>query len=368
VNILDERIDSNSEKYVQNLIINRRDVQEHIIERLNLEYDSSIKFTKGLSYDNKMLPDIKILRKNEILALIECKGPKINVTDYVRGIGQLFQYEHFFENNITENKTDKYSPNFKTIYLYPDEVTYKINIKNFKYPKTTILLPINLQNFSLSEFSAEQRKKFSTVGEGLIGISKYYFRDNRMFELYALIKHLKSNFSNSNRQLSRTDLEKELIQKVKVINNGNWRNAFISLSIMNIINKKNNLNKFGKKISQLNYYEFCSMVFYDYIKPYVEEIFPILNKDNNIELNDLVMQIKEKHDGKDVLFVTQAGRRYVSSWLNIFRDDFGFINFTPRKTNRTINYNPLDISKNQLEQNIIKYTKANPYVKIINNL
>ena len=88
--------------------------------------------------------------------------------------------------------------------------------------------------------------------------------------------------------------------------------------------KKNNLNKFGKKISQLNYYEFCSMVFYDYIKPYVEEIFPILNKDNNIELNDLVMQIKEKHDGKDVLFVTQAGRRYVSSWLNIFRDDFGF--------------------------------------------
>ena len=63
-----------------------------------------------------MLPDIKILRKNEILALIECKGPKINVTDYVRGTGQLLKYENFFEKNITENKTDKYSPNFKTIY------------------------------------------------------------------------------------------------------------------------------------------------------------------------------------------------------------------------------------------------------------
>jgi len=368
VNILDERIKPDSEKYIQNLIINRRDVQEHIIERLDLEYDKSIKFTKGLSYDNKMLPDIKILRKNEILALIECKGPKINVTDYVRGIGQLFQYEHFFENNITENKTDKYSPDFKTIYLYPDEVTYKINIKNFKYPKTTILLPINLQNFSLSEFSVEQRKKFSTVGEGLIGISKYYFRDNRMFELYALIKYLKSNFSNSNKQLSRTYLENNLMQKIKVINNGNWRNAFISLSIMNIINKKNNLNKFGEKISQLNYYEFCSMVFYDYIRPYIEEIFPILIKNNNVGLSELIMQIKKKYDGKDVLFLTQAGRRYASSWLNIFRDDFGFIDFAPRRTNRIINYNPLDISKDQLEKNIIKYTKANSYLKIINTL
>ena len=368
MNILDERIKPDSEKYIQNLIINRRDVQEHIIERLDLEYDKSIKFTKGLSYDNKMLPDIKILRKNEILALIECKGPKINVTDYVRGIGQLFQYEHFFENNITENKTDKYSPDFKTIYLYPDEVTYKINIKNFKYPKTTILLPINLQNFSLSEFSVEQRKKFSTVGEGLIGISKYYFRDNRMFELYALIKYLKSNFSNSNKQLSRTYLENNLMQKIKVINNGNWRNAFISLSIMNIINKKNNLNKFGEKISQLNYYEFCSLVFYDYIRPYIEEIFPILIKNNNIGLSELIMQIKKKYDGKDVLFLTQAGRRYASSWLNIFRDDFGFIDFAPRRTNRIINYNPLDISKDQLEKNIIKYTKANSYLKIINTL
>ena len=368
MNILDERIKPDSEKYIQNLIINRRDVQEHIIERLDLEYDKSIKFTKGLSYDNKMLPDIKILRKNEILALIECKGPKINVTDYVRGIGQLFQYEHFFENNITENKTDKYSPDFKTIYLYPDEVTYKINIKNFKYPKTTILLPINLQNFSLSEFSVEQRKKFSTVGEGLIGISKYYFRDNRMFELYALIKYLKSNFSNSNKQLSRTYLENNLMQKIKVINNGNWRNAFISLSIMNIINKKNNLNKFGEKISQLNYYEFCSMVFYDYIRPYIEEIFPILIKNNNIGLSELIMQIKKKYDGNDVLFLTQAGRRYASSWLNIFRDDFGFIDFAPRRTNRIINYNPLDISKDQLEKNIIKYTKANSYLKIINTL
>jgi len=68
------------------------------------------------------------------------------------------------------------------------------------------------------------------------------------------------------------------------------------------------------------------------------------------------------------LFVTQAGRRYVSSWLNIFRDDFGFIDFTSRKTDRTINYNPLEISKNQLQKNIIKYTKAKPYLKIINTL
>ena len=82
----------------------------------------------------------------------------------------------------------------------------------------------------------------------------------------------------------------------------------------------------------------------------------------------MIIQIKKKYDGKDVLFLTQAGRRYASSWLNIFRDDFGFIDFAPRRTNRIINYNPLDISKDQLEKNIIKYTKANSYLKIINTL
>ena len=68
-------------------------------------------------------------------------------------------------------------------------------------------------------------------------------------------------------------------------------------------------------------------------------------KDRNISLFNLNKQIRSNNGGKEVLFVTQAETKYISSWLNIFRDDFGFINFAPKKTDREINYNPLKISK-----------------------
>ena len=97
--ILDKRINPKSEKYIQNQVINNKSLQKYIIDSLNIKYEDSIKFSKGLTYDNRILPDIKISKGDEVLALMECKGANINVTDYVRGIGQLFQYEDFFERN-----------------------------------------------------------------------------------------------------------------------------------------------------------------------------------------------------------------------------------------------------------------------------
>tara|TARA_X000000950_G_C13840124_1_gene629840 strand:+ start:361 stop:1476 length:1116 start_codon:yes stop_codon:yes gene_type:complete len=363
--ILDKRINPKSEKYIQNQVINNKSLQKYIIDSLNIKYEDSIKFSKGLTYDNRILPDIKISKGDEVLALMECKGANINVTDYVRGIGQLFQYEDFFERNITENKTDTYSKNFKTVYLYPVDVIKNndFNIANFKYPKTTKILQINLNNFALREFSEEQRKKFSSLGQSLIAISEYYFRDNRLFELYILIQYLKDNFNDQKRQLYRTDLENNHLRKINVINNGNWRNAFISLAGMGFINHKNNLSEKGKEVSKLNCYEFNTMIFFDYIKPYVEELFPLINKNNDIKISDLLLEVKKKHKQKDILFVTESKGRYISSWLNIFRDDFGFIDFEPRRTERKINYNPLNISKEELTNKIIQFSKIDFYLK-----
>ena len=99
MSILDERTNKHSEKHVQNLVINNKNVQKYIIDNLGLKYDGSEKFTKGKTYLNRILPDVKITKNGEIISLVECKGPNINVTDYVRGIGQLFQYEYFNEQN-----------------------------------------------------------------------------------------------------------------------------------------------------------------------------------------------------------------------------------------------------------------------------
>jgi len=365
MNILDKRSDKNSEKYVQNQVINNSNLQKYILDNLGIEQSNSIKFTKGLSYANRILPDIKISKANEVLALIECKGAKINVTDYVRGIGQLLQYEYFYENNITENDIDKYSENFKTLYLYPDDVIKNndFNISNFKYPKSTKVLHVNLKNFAIAEFSEEQRKRYSGLGKNLIAISKYYFRDNRIFELYILIKYLKKKFKHITKKIDRNILEVKHLRNFKTPNNNNWRNAFITLSVMGLISDKNNLSQKGKEFSNLNFYEFCTMIFYDYCKPYIDEIFKVLIKKKDIKLKELLRKIKINNHGKDILFLTQSETRYLSSWLNILRDDFGFINFKPKQTNRTINYNPLNISKSKLMENIKKFNKAEEFIK-----
>ena len=105
------------------------------------------------------------------------------------------------------------------------------------------------------------------------------------------------------------------------------------------------------------------MVFFDYMKPYVDEIFPIIYKNNSISLSDLNKQIKLNYQGRDVLFITQAETKYISSWLNIFRDDFGFLDFKSKKVDRKIQYNPLNISRESLINKIKIFSKAKAYLE-----
>lgn len=87
----------------------RPDVQKYIIDSLGFEYDSTEIFEKGLRHYNNIIPDFRITKGEQILAIVECKGPGINVTDYVRGIGQLLQYEYFYDK--------KYSPKVQLYIL-----------------------------------------------------------------------------------------------------------------------------------------------------------------------------------------------------------------------------------------------------------
>lgn len=43
----------------------------------------------------------RFLKENKVRAIIECKSGAIGVSEYVRGIGQIFQYEYFFENHLS---------------------------------------------------------------------------------------------------------------------------------------------------------------------------------------------------------------------------------------------------------------------------
>lgn len=373
MSILDSRLDPKGEKFLQNKVINDKTLQRYIIDNLGIKDDGKISFVRGKSYLNRIYPDIKITKNNEILSLVEIKGANINVTDYVRGIGQLFQYEYFSEKNITEKNTNEYySNNFKTLYLYPSEVTKNndFNISNFKYPLSTKILQVNLNNYVIREFSDQQKLKFSdlNINENLVAISEYYFRDNRVFELYIIIQVLSKYFKNNDNFLNRTDLELNFLRKYNTPNNNNWRNAFITLSGLGFLNSKNNLSEAGKDYSGYDYFEFCYLIYSSYIKEYAKELMPILIEKPSSSLSEINIIIKAKFENKDVLFLTESQNRYLSSWLGIFRDDFGFINFKPRNTNRTINYNPIGIEKDEFILNIKKYTQASQYINKLSTI
>ncbi|GAA7569501.1 hypothetical protein HpNP102_02470 [Helicobacter pylori] len=48
------------------------------------------------AYINGITADFTLFEKNKVRAIIECKSGAIGVSEYARGIGQIFQYEYFF--------------------------------------------------------------------------------------------------------------------------------------------------------------------------------------------------------------------------------------------------------------------------------
>ena len=78
------------------------------------------------TYLNGIRADFTLIADNEIWSIIECKAGSIGVNDYVRGIGQLLQYEYFKDINY-ENGYG-YNKNFKTTYIIPSSIMQKIII------------------------------------------------------------------------------------------------------------------------------------------------------------------------------------------------------------------------------------------------
>lgn len=356
------------ERTFSQLIYDNKQIQTFILDSLELE---KANFYKETTYINGITSDFTIAYENKILAIVECKRADIGVTDYVRGIGQLFQYEYFYENNITPKKfySFSYDKNFKNILIIPSDFiknTY-INIGRFKYPETSSIVEINIYNNYARKITQKELKELEIIQDDSIKIlSQYYIRDNRLFELYIALRYLRREGSlDFDSILNRKNIESKL-KKVNTINNGNWRNAFISLSTLGFINNKNQLTSSGLIMSNKSYEEFIVEMYNSYIKLYVDEImqiFKIENKDtinlNNIEFCSYIRKI---YNDKDILFLTQSDGRYISSWLSILRDDFGCLDFVPRKSIRTLKYYPADLNLKAMERIVKDNSKAYYYI------
>lgn len=107
------------ESEVHQLIMDEETLRSSILSLLNIDgKDSKIEFVHEDQYPNGMYADFTVKKDDEVQAIIECKGSDIGVNDYVRGIGQILEYQHFADSNLSI-KGYKYNKNVCSVYFLP---------------------------------------------------------------------------------------------------------------------------------------------------------------------------------------------------------------------------------------------------------
>lgn len=361
------------EREFQEKIYNNQEIQENIVNALEID-PTNFLFNREIEFVNGITSDFIIsnTETNKMQAIIECKRADIGVTEYVRGVGQLFQYEHFQRRGIRPKNLSQIvydNDENRNVLVIPSSfiANTNLNIGLFCYPETAKILEIHINNNRVREISKDEITKLADATvDSLKTISQYYVRDNRLFECYialrviGILKHLHIN-------LNRVEIENNILRRIEVINNGNWRNAFITLSSLGFMTKKAGLSNTEAQLIPADVYSFISSMYKDYLYPYIDILMDVLIENstdsicnlNNQQISDL---IRSRYDGKDVLFLTESNGRYISSWLNIMRDDFGCIQFAARSSERKIIYKPSELRQTDLTRKIKEYSNAKQYI------
>ncbi|MFT2724259.1 hypothetical protein ACMWPJ_01715 [Helicobacter pylori] len=108
------------EKDFQDLIASNNNIQKDICSVLEMGY-KDFKLLREDAYINGITADFTLFERNKVRAIIECKGGAIGVSEHVRGIGQIFQYEYFFENHLSL-KNYGFCQNFNSVLVFPESV------------------------------------------------------------------------------------------------------------------------------------------------------------------------------------------------------------------------------------------------------
>lgn len=96
---------------------------------------------------------------------MECKGGNIGVNEYVRGIGQIFQYEYFAEQKLSIRGHEFVEmPKFSSVYIFPDSVLRNndFNIGLFKYPRSKKILEVNSSNLAVRLINENELDRLKT--------------------------------------------------------------------------------------------------------------------------------------------------------------------------------------------------------------
>lgn len=363
------------EKEFQTKIYINSNIKNSILNILGLSH--KCEFLREIEFINGITSDFIIQDNNTIKAIIECKRADIGVTEYVRGIGQLFQYEYFQDKNICPKKYGNLSFDKdinNNILIIPSNfiINTNLNIGRFRYPNNSMIFEIHTKNNRVRQITNEELERLEIAGKNsLITISQYYIRDVRIFECYILFQIL-GILNNLDIKKNRKEIEEEILRNITVINNKNWRNAFITLSSLGFIGSASKIYDTEMKLLNYNISDFINLVYEDYLYPFIDTIMSellSLADDNgfvNISNKELAKNIRKKYHNKNILFLTDSNERYMSSWMNIIRDDLGCVYFEPRKNIRKINFIPKNLNKNERINKITLFSKSKNYIDNFN--
>lgn len=327
-----------TEATLHRLLKDNEDVKKRFLKILNIKGENIV-FNSEDQYPNGMFADFTILVNDEVKAIVELKGSDIGVNDYVRGTGQIFQYQHFIDLNMSI-KSYVYR-DAVAVYCFPSSLIAEknYNIGLFAYPKNCVILEFNEENYTFRRIALKDLKVFAgSRGKEMVTVSPYYIRDTRLFELYIALRYfnIKKMFGEINIDRKAADT---FLRQLNTPDNGNWRNVFISLSSLGLTDENNIPTDIGSQYASMDFAEFAYEVYNSYIRNYFQiiwtNLFSLGAASTPITLAKLKESIDFSFHGREVLFLTDSGTRYLSSWLNIMRDDFGCIDFKPKQSLRT---------------------------------
>lgn len=361
------------EAELHRLLLTDKTVQARMLKILGIS-GTNIVFNSEDQYPNGMYADFTILCEDEVKAIVELKGSDIGVNEYVRGTGQIFQYKHFIDLNMSI-KSYIYS-NALPVYCFPDSLIAKkdYNIGLFAYPDGCVILEFNEANHTFRKITLKDLKVFAgSRGKEMVTISPYYIRDTRLFELFIALRYFNIHKLCGADSIDRDESE-DFLRQLNVPDNGNWRNVFIALSSLGLTDDKNIPTDVGSEYANMDYDKFAYEVYNSYIRNYFDVIYANLldigASSNPISLVDLKQLIDSSFNGREVLFLTDSGTRYLSSWLNIMKDDFGCIDYMPKRARRTYQLNyPIDSYNEKAIRSKIKARSiAYPFIDLFNAL
>ena len=93
-------------------------------------------------------------------------------------------------------------------------------------------------------------------------------------------------------------------------------------------------------------------------------------EDNLLQISNqqIVEKIRKKYNGKDIMYLTESDGRYISSWLNIMRDDYGILDFKSRSNDRKLIYDITNLKKEKSIDLIKHRSMAKAYIEDFYNI